>query len=284
MKQICLSILLVGFLCAGSIWSQTIGPSNGSCLIIGGGRLDTSIIHTFIREAGGPQARIIVIPTAMATNPEDADSGYVRLDARLQRWGFENFEIMHTTDHAVANSMEFSGKIAAADAVWFTGGRQWRLVDAYAGTKTESAFHKVLEEGGIIAGSSAGATIQGSYLARGDSKTNTIMMGDHEVGFGFIENIAIDQHVLARNRQFDLFEIMEAHPGLLGVGLDENTALLIKGTQARVLGSSYVLIYDGKKWDDCLLKYMPQTAGEQQFHLIKSGQLYDLSARQVIKE
>jgi cyanophycinase len=78
----------------------------------------------------------------------------------------------------------------------------------------------------VVGGSSAGATIQGSYLVRGDTKSNQIMMGDHEQGFGYIKNVAIDQHVLARNRQFDLYEIMRKHPELLGLGIDENTAIV----------------------------------------------------------
>lgn len=263
---------------------QTIGPVNGSCLIIGGGKLDTSIINTFLREAGGAKARIVVIPTAISNDPEKNDPGFVNLHKRFVQWGLENFEIIHATTAEKTNSPEFVKKIEEANGVWFTGGRQWRLVDAYAGTKTEQAFHDLLERGGVIAGSSAGATIQGSYLARGDSKTNTIMMGDHEEGFGFISDIAIDQHVLARNRQFDLFEILESHPQLLGVGLDENTGLLIKNTQARVVGSSYVLIYDGKVWDDLTRNYRRIESGEKKFHLLKSGDLYDLRLRERVRE
>ncbi len=72
------------------------------------------------------------------------------------------------------------------EGVWFTGGRQWRIVDAYAGTMAEREIRKVLDRGGVIGGSSAGATIQGSYLVRGDTKTNTVMMGDHEEGFAYL--------------------------------------------------------------------------------------------------
>ena len=282
MKQLYCLLTLILFFCPGFSDAQTSGPKNGACLIVGGGRLDTAIINTFMREAGGVDARIVVIPTAISDHPEDADSGFASLSERCTRWGFTNFEIVHAKDHAIANSADFADKISSADGVWFTGGRQWRLVDAYAGTKAEQAFHQVLTNGGIIAGSSAGATIQGSYLARGDSQTNTIMMGDHEVGFGFIQNIAIDQHVLARNRQFDLFEITNAHPELLGVGLDENTALLIKGTQAKVVGSSYVLIYDGKKWDDESSNYVEADPGESVFYFLKAGQMYDLESRTVM--
>ena len=93
-------------------------------------------------------------------------------------------------------------------------------------------------------GASAGATIQGSYLARGDTKTNTIMMGDHEEGLAFIKNVAIDQHLLKRNRHFDLIEIIQARPHLLGIGLDEDTAIVVRGDRFEVIGQSFVAIYD----------------------------------------
>ena len=91
--------------------------------------------------------------------------------------------------------------VAALIISYEQGGRQWRIADSYLGTLTEKEFRTVLDRGGVIGGSSAGATIQGSYLARGDTQANTIMMGDHEQGFAYIENVAIDQHLLVRIKQ-----------------------------------------------------------------------------------
>ncbi|MEO0341766.1 MAG: Type 1 glutamine amidotransferase-like domain-containing protein, partial [Bacteroidota bacterium] len=149
-------------------------------------------------------------------------------------------------------------------------------------TKTEDFFWKVLDKGGVIGGSSAGATIQGSYLARGDTKTNQIMMGDHEEGFGFIKNIAIDQHVLARNRQFDLFDIIKNRPELLGVGIDEKTAMIVQGDTFEVMGPSYVLVYDGSFWsrEGSNMKTIPDEANR--FYFLRAGDRYDMKARKVI--
>jgi cyanophycinase len=172
--------------------------------------------------------------------------------------------------------------LSHAAGVWFSGGRQWRHADSYLGTLTHQAFFDLLDRGGVIAGSSAGATIQGSYLARGDTRKNTIMMGDHEEGLGFITNVAIDQHLFARNRQFDLFEILENHPGLLGIGLDENTGIIVRGDEFTVLGSSYVAIYDGTRWSaerDTIYQLPP---GSREFYLLRDGNRYDLLHRQVI--
>ena len=123
------------------------------------------------------------------------------------------------------------------------------MADSYLNTILQDKLFALLDRGGVIGGSSAGATIQGSYLARGDTKTNTIMVGDHEEGMGFVKNIAIDQHTLARNRQFDMFEILAEYPDLLGISIDENTAMLVSGDSFEVIGQSYVLIYDGTHWD-----------------------------------
>ncbi|CAE7357552.1 cphB [Symbiodinium microadriaticum] len=177
------------------------------------------IMERFFDLAGGKDSRIVVIPTASGRKEHDqSNSG---LDKFLNR-GATNVMVLHTIDPEVANDDDFVSVLKEADAVWFNGGRQWRLVDAYAGTQTEKELWGVLERDGVIGGSSAGATIQGSYLARGDTKNNQVMMGDHEEGFAFIKNIAIDQHVLARNRQFDLFNILDDRPELLGIGIDES--------------------------------------------------------------
>ena len=136
----------------------------------------------------------------------------------------------------------------------------------------------------MIAGSSAGATIQGSYLARGDTKANTIMMGDHEEGLGFLTNVAIDQHLLARNRQFDMFEILDNKPELLGIGLDENTGIIVKGDRFTVFGESYVAIYDGTRWSAERDTIYELPKGSREFYLLNAGKEYDLIKRRIIQK
>jgi len=166
--------------------------------------------------------------------------------------------------------------------VIFGGGRQWRHADSYLNTKTHDEFKKLLDRGGVIAGGSAGATIQGSYLARGDTQGNTKMMGDHEVGLGFIKNVAIDQHLFARNRQFDMFEILDNRPELLGIGLDEKTGIIVHGDKFEVIGQSYVAIYDGKRWSKERDTIYQLSEGSREFYLLKEGDEYNLKTRSVI--
>ena len=223
--------------------APVVGPANGSLVIVGGAMQSPEIYQRFIELAGGPDAHIVLIPTA--GGGADYDDFYPGMNAWREN-GARNLTLLHTIDPLEADTEEFVEPLRTAAGVFFFGGRQWRLVDAYGGTRTETELRNVLERGGVIGGSSAGASIQGSYLVRGDTRTNTIMMGDHERGFGYLRNVGIDQHVLRRNRHFDLIEVVEAHPELLGLGIDENTALVVQGDQAEVIGASYVLVYDNR--------------------------------------
>ena len=261
---------------------ETRGPANGTLLVIGGAASD--IFYTkFMELVGGADAPIVVIPTAVSSDSltmKDLD----RFKESFTKKGFTQVTVLHTRDRNVANSKAFVKPLKDAAGVWFSGGRQWRHADSYLDTRTHREFFKLLERGGVIAGSSAGATIQGSYLARGDTRENTIMMGDHEEGLGFISKVAIDQHLFARNRQFDMFEILEKRPELLGIGLDEDTGIIVEGDQFTVFGNSYVAIYDGTRWSaerDTIYQLHP---GSRDFYLLSEGNRYDLLKRQIITE
>lgn len=257
---------------------KLIGPANGSLLIVGGAMQSETIINSFIELAGGKDAVIVVIPTASGQENYNENSGFA---GRLRKLGATNVTVLHTNDRKTANSDSFVKPLLNASAVWFGGGRQWRLVDSYKNTITEKAIKDVLNRGGVIGGTSAGATIQGSYLVRGDTKNNQIMMGDHEVGFSYLKNVAIDQHVLARNRHFDMFEILKNRPHLLGIGIDENTAIVVKGNQFDVIGESYVVVYDGDFFsrEGILLKELPEKSNL--FYFLREGDTYDLLNRKV---
>jgi cyanophycinase len=246
----------------------TVGPERGSLVVVGGALRDPEIVRAFIERAGGPDALIVVVPTA-GGGSDEAYGEWCRCLAQLRAAGARNLKVVHTYDPEVADTDDFVAPLLEARGVWFTGGRQWRLADAYLGTRSEAAFQGVLDRGGVIGGSSAGASIQGSYLARGDTRSNTIMMGDHEVGFGYLRETAIDQHLLARNRQFDMLEIVEARPELLGIGIDEDTAILVDGDQFRVMGRGYVAIYDAGS--------AVQDGGP--FYFLRDGDRFDLATR-----
>ena len=259
---------------------ESTGPANGTLLIIGGAAKD--IFYTkFMELVGGSNAPIVVIPTAISSETLSDDFLEKYKQSYIDK-GFTNVTVLHTRSEEEANTLDFIAPIEKAVGVWFSGGRQWRHADSYLNTRTHQAFNDLLKRGGVIAGSSAGATIQGSYLARGDTKKNTIMMGDHQKGLSFISNVAIDQHLLARNRQFDMFEILDKNPELLGIGLDENTGIIVKEDKFTVFGESFVAMYDGTRWSaerDTIYK-LPK--GSKEFYFLKEGNEYDLKNRKVI--
>ena len=250
--------------------AQSVGPERGALVVVGGAMQDPAIIERFVQLAGGADAPIVVVPTAGGA--EHYDQYYAGL-GMFREAGAHDLTVLHTTNRKEANLERFTAPLRRARGVWFAGGRQWRLADAYLNTRVHQELAGVLSRGGVIGGSSAGATILGSYLVRGDTDTNTIMMGDHEVGFGFLRDTAIDQHLLRRNRQFDLIAVIETHPELLGIGLDEDTAIVVEGDQFEVIGRSYAVIYDHERLLD--------SGGR--FYFLGAGDRYDLATRQAYR-
>jgi len=265
------------------------GPEKGSLLIIGGGNITPEIWKKFTELAGGiEKARIVVITAAIGDSAATDTKSVERVKTNT---GIKNVIMMHPKNVAEANSDEFIRLLKTATGIFFVGGRQWRIADAYLNTLTQKAFETVLERGGVIAGTSAGATIQGSFLWRGDTKGSQILVGDHTVGFGYLRNSVIDQHLLTRNRMFDLVNFVKDHPGLIGIGLDEATAVLIQKDILSVIGKSYVAIYDyntiiGKNIQPIVVNDNEEdsTNSSGPFFFLHDGQKYDLGKRSVIKK
>jgi cyanophycinase len=239
-----------------------VGPASGALLVVGGGTM-AKLWPTFIELAGGKDAPIVVIPTA-ADNVA-GDDGATKA---LRALGVAHVTQLHTRDPKEADTEAFVALLRTARGVWISGGRQWRLADSYLGTRTLRELWAVLARGGVIGGSSAGATIQGSYLERGAPSGNTIMMSPgHEEGFGFLRGTAIDQHVDTRKRAEDLRPVLRAHPALLGLALDEATAVIVRGDRAEVVGAGTVRFFA-----------TPDGAPA----LLAAGARYDLAGRVVV--
>jgi cyanophycinase len=252
---------------SAAVETSSVPAVRGSLIIAGGGQLGPEIMNRFVELAGGTASTIVVIPTAGEDSVYPAN--WVGLTT-FTRLGFTNVVLRHTKDRRVAESDSFVAPIRRARGVWFPGGRQWRLVDSYLGTATERELHALLARGGVIGGTSAGASIQASYMVRGAREGNTIMMAPgYEQGFGLIKNVAVDQHVSARNRQLDLQQVVQAHPHLLGLGLDEGTAIVVRGTRAEVVGKGLLFIHNGRE----------APAAGKPYATLKSGDVLDLASR-----
>ncbi len=249
-----------------------VGPARGAVVVVGGGAVGPEILTRFIALAGGPDALIVDVPTAGGDSVYPADTPGARM---LRAAGARHVVVLHTVSRAAADADSFVAPLARAGGVWFDGGRQWHLVDSYAGTRTERGFHDVLARGGVVGGSSAGASILSSYLLRGARAGNaTIMAAGYEQGFGFLRGVAIDQHVVARDRLPDLADSLRpAHPELLGISEDEGTAWVVRGDTADILGRSKAFVYGGAD---------PTDPGRP-FLTLYPGDRYDLGARHVLR-
>ena len=236
-----------------------VGPPHGKLFIVGGGNL-RALWPMFIELAGGRDAPIVVIPTA-GNNVQDPAPA----TRSLRTYGALNVTQLHTNDRATADSEEFAAVLRSARAVWISGGRQWRLANAYLGTRTLHEIHALLARGGVVGGSSAGASIQASFLIRGSpAGTKIVMAPGHEEGFGFLRGTAIDQHANTRGRQDDIRPVLKKYPQLLGIVLDEATALVVAGDECEVVG-----------WGKVRFIASPDADAVE----LSSGAHYDLAAR-----
>lgn len=247
-----------------------VGPEKGTVMVIGGGSIGLDIYSRFIEAAGGPDALIIDVPTAGGNPTYGSETATTR---SLKAAGARNVLVRHTIDSAVANADSFVAPINRAGGVWFEGGRQWHLVDRYAGTKSEKAFRDVLDRGGVVGGTSAGASILSSFLLRGAREGNTVVVApQYLVGFGYLRDVAIDQHVVARSRLRDLADsLIPRYPNLLGISEDEGTAWVVRGDQAEIVGRNKAFVYGGKDNDP-----------RRPFLTLRPGDKYDLANRRVI--
>lgn len=262
--------------------SKAYPCETGPLLIMGGNSTNDYFISEFAGLVGGLDKNIVIIPTAMTDNGISSDPDFIRLKRPFEKIGFKNIQVVHTRNPEVSNTDSLNTKILNADGVWIAGGRQWRLADSYNDTKVVESLKTILSKGKVIAGTSAGASIMAKLLIRGDTRSNTTMLGDHQKGFGFLEGVAIDQHHLARNRQFDLFEIRRKFPELIGIGLDENTGIIVNGNRFRVTGASYVGVYDGTRWSAERDTIYTLSKDQEQFYYLRQDQEYDMAKRMVI--
>ena len=207
----------------------------GALVICGGGGLPESVRREFIRLAGGPEARIVVIPTASgdADGPADGLAGF------LEPWtkrGVASAVLLHTRSRASADEPGFTRPLEEATGVWFSGGDQSRVTEVYLGTAVERALHAVLGRGGVIGGTSAGAAIMSRVMITGGRAKATV-----GTGFGFLPGTVVDQHALRRSRLNRLLGVLADHRDLVGVAVDESTALVVRQGRWQVMGRSYVV-------------------------------------------
>jgi cyanophycinase len=207
---------------------------DGSLVILGGGALPDVVRDRFLELAGGKEARLVVIPTAS----EEADKPGV--SSCYDFWKAQaaaSVVLLHTLDQEKANDGAFVEPLTEATGVWLGGGDQSRLIAAYRGTAVERELHHLLARGGVIGGTSAGASAMSALMIVSGNPEAEVGPG---FGFGPVEGVVIDQHFQNRNRLPRLQGILTRHPDRLGMGIDEETAVVVQGRTATVIGRANV--------------------------------------------
>jgi cyanophycinase len=245
------------------------------------------ILLRFLKIAGGKRARIVVIPTA-SEDPEETGDGYVKL---FQEIGASEAVALQIQDRADANAGPALEQLERATGVYITGGDQARLVAYLAGTAVMETIRLRNAQGVIVAGTSAGASILASHMVvggtglNGNSNDATARKGMIELmaGFGLLQDVIIDQHFSQRGRIGRLFSAFAANPGLIGLGLDEDTAALVTNDGTlEVLGSGSVTIIDGRQTTS---DYFERDFGDvltvlsSSFYVLGPTRCFDLDSR-----
>jgi cyanophycinase len=255
---------------------------HGHLLIIGGGedrKHSKEILCRFIELAGGPDKTIAVI-TAASKIPEDMWAIY---DQAFGELGVKNRVAIHARSRAEANDPQLARKVAEADGIFMTGGDQKRLLAMIGGTELDAAMHSALKlRGACIGGTSAGASaMSGHMLADGKADLNpekgSVSLG---AGLGFVQKVVIDQHFSERHRLSRLLTVVAQNPYLQGVGIDENTALVVeRGVGIEVIGDGSVTIVDGRAMISNVADIRDRGTPELidvRLHLLPGGSSYSL--------
>jgi cyanophycinase len=264
-------------------------PQTKGHLVIVGGVQTKDIITKFVELAGGENARIIIIPNA-GSNPAYWSEVQVKEFAEL---GAKADYLLFSRETADEDSN--LKKMDWANAVFFLGGDQNNLTRDMLGTKLLNKVYDIYNNGGVVGGSSAGAAVMSEVMITGNELLNkdssssfiSIQKGNIETskGFGFIKNAIIDQHFLKRKRHNRLITLMCEHPQLLGIAIDESTAIVVNPDDTfEVIGRNQVLVYDPTEAKNVRVdKNGNLGITGMKMHLLINGDKFDLKSKQVIQ-
>jgi len=224
----------------------------GNLIIIGGGNRGPEIMNKIIELSGGKSASILIIPNA-SYDPVEAIE---YMTAEFIELGVSKLSSVNLKKDEVDTQANFD-KLNDITAIYFTGGDQSRLTDLMTGSKFLEMIHEKYNAGFLIAGTSAGAAIQSEIMITGNeliSQDSSYAYGriqegniENVKGFGFVTEGIIDQHFIRRKRMNRLHTLVLENPELLGIGIDEGTALWVKPDRSvRILGDSGVFLYDAR--------------------------------------
>ena len=238
--RIALALMLVA---AAALATAAAAPAQpgpkGHLVVVGGGGVPDAVLMRALELAGGPAAPIVIFPQAS----ELADTG----DVAAEMWkkaGATNVRWLPLTDAAAARQA-----VESAAFIWFPGGDQNKLMKAFEGTGVPEVIARRYRDGAVVGGTSAGAAVLSAVMLTGDADLQSITAGATKTapGLGLWPEAIVDQHHLKRQRQSRLISLVLEHPALVGVGIDERTAVVVSGSRFDVIGESSVLVIDARR-------------------------------------
>lgn len=248
--------------------------------------IEEGILSHVVREAGGTDAKIVVIPTASSI-PVEVGDNYLSAFTKLNCTNVHVLDIRSKDDAEKQTSIDLA---KTANCIMFSGGDQSKITDKIGGT----SIHKILidryqnEDGFVIAGTSAGAMVMAEEMIAGGSATESFIKGavDMYKGLNLIPELIIDTHFIQRGRFGRQSEAVAKFPNLIGFGLAEDTGLIIKnGNDCTVIGSGMVIVFDGSKLthnnETLLEEGTPMTMANLTIHVLSNSDKYDIKTRKV---
>lgn len=279
------TVPLLGLLSASTPPATPADRPKGSLVIVGGGSRDEPLMHRFIELAGGPgHARVALIPMAS----EDAAEAGAELKQEFTGYGVDAF--VYLVNHDQANDPSMVRQLDSATGIWFGGGDQLHLTDALSGTASLRAIQGRYRAGAVVGGTSAGAAIMSDSMITGNQSPpgdTTGYYGDefpaiasHRIqvipGLGFLPGAVVDQHFIRRERHNRLLSAILERPTLVGVGIDESTAIEVAPDgRWTVLGLSEVIVYDPRKAHINRLSDGMFGVTDLRMHILPPGSTYD---------
>jgi cyanophycinase len=238
------------------------GP--GALVIVGGGGTPDSVVQTLFAYSGGRGGRMVVLAQA-SSRPEAGEESVAYWKGK----GFENVVSLDLTDVAAAREA-----LASATLIWFPGGDQTRLLEAIEKADLADAIRARHRAGAVVGGTSAGAAVLSPWMIIGGDTADLTVVRSGSVattkGLGLLPGTIIDQHFLKRQRFNRLLSAVLDHPDLVGIGIDEKTAILVRGSHFDVLGESGVLVLDAREAEK---GERPKTA---RLSFLREGMSYEL--------
>ena len=248
--------------------------------------IEEGILAHVVRESGGIDAKIVIIPTASSI-PDEVGKNYLDTFAKL---GCKNIHILDIRSKEDSEKQASIDLVKMANCIMFSGGDQSKITDKIGGTTTHSILAERYknETGFVIAGTSAGAMVMANEMISGGSATEAFVKGAVSMykGLGLIPELIIDTHFIQRGRFGRQSEAVAKFPHLLGIGLAEDTGMIIQnGNDCTVIGSGMAILFDGSKLthnnEEILKEGTPMTMANLCIHVLSNGDKFDIKNRKV---